>query len=72
MKKNVGAFDKIVRIVLAVVFAALILTGTVSGGLAWILGLLGFVFLLTSAVSFCPLYAALKLTTHKASVAPSK
>lgn len=63
MKKNVGSTDKIIRILLAIVFAALYFTGTVGGTLGYVLLGLGGVFVLTSLVSFCPLYALVGLNT---------
>jgi hypothetical protein len=63
MKKNVGNTDKVIRIVLAVVFAALYFTGTVGGTLGYVLLGLGVVFVLTSLVSFCPIYAMVGLNT---------
>ncbi|MCB0487378.1 MAG: DUF2892 domain-containing protein [Cyclobacteriaceae bacterium] len=63
MKKNMGNADRMIRIILAVVFAALYFTGTVQGTLGLVLVILGGVFLLTSFVSFCPLYAIVGLNT---------
>ncbi|MBN8682783.1 MAG: DUF2892 domain-containing protein [Chitinophagales bacterium] len=63
MKPNVGNIDKIIRIVLAIVFAALYFTGTVSGVTGYILLALGGIFVLTSLVSFCPIYALVGLNT---------
>lgn len=63
MKKNMGGLDRTVRTVLALAVAALILTGTLTGLAAVLLGVLAGVFLLTSAVGFCPLYAPFGLTT---------
>jgi hypothetical protein len=63
MKKNMGSIDRIARIVLAVIFAALYFTGTVTGLAGTILLVLGAVFVLTSLVSFCPLYAIVGLST---------
>lgn len=60
-----GSVDRIVRIVLALVFAALIFTGTVSGVWAIILGILAVIFVATSFLSFCPLYLPFKLSTLK-------
>ncbi|MDZ4752052.1 MAG: DUF2892 domain-containing protein [Flavobacteriales bacterium] len=57
MKTNMGKTDRIVRILLALVFGALYFTGTVSGTFGFVLLGLGAVFVLTSAVSFCPLYS---------------
>lgn len=63
MKKNMGNTDKAIRIVLAIVFAALYFTNTVTGTLGLVLLILGGVFVLTSLVSFCPLYAIVGLNT---------
>jgi hypothetical protein len=65
MKKNLNSIDRIVRILLGLVFAVLIFTGTFSGTAAIIFGILAVVLLGTSMVSFCPLYAALGLSTLK-------
>ncbi len=63
MKKNMGSSDKIIRIVLAAIFGFLYFSGTVTGTLGIVLMVLGAVFLLTSLVSFCPLYAMVGLST---------
>jgi hypothetical protein len=63
MKKNMGSVDRIVRIILAAVFAALYFTNTVSGTLGMVLLVLGGVFLFTSVISFCPLYTLLGINT---------
>jgi len=67
MKKNVNSIDKVIRILLAVVFAVLILTNQVAGTLAIIFGVLAVVLLLTSFLSFCPIYALLNVSTLKKS-----
>ncbi len=63
MKKNMGSADRIIRILIAAVFAVLYFTGTVSGTLGLVLLILGAVFALTSLVSFCPLYAIFGMNT---------
>lgn len=65
MKKNMGNTDRIVRIIVAIAIAALYFTGTVAGTLGLVLLILGGVFLLTSFVSFCPLYAPFGISTCK-------
>ncbi len=60
MKKNMGTLDRIVRVILAVIFIAL---AVMKGGAWWILGALGVVFILTSIVGFCPLYVPLGIKT---------
>jgi hypothetical protein len=63
MKQNVGSTDKIIRIVAAVLFAALYFTGTVTGTVGMVLLVLGGIFLATSLISFCPIYAILGMST---------
>ncbi len=58
-----GDVDRLVRVLLAVVFAALYFTNTVTGTFGIVLLVLGGVFLLTSLVSFCPLYTLVGFTT---------
>ena len=63
MKTNVGTIDKVIRIAVAIVFAVLYFTGTVSGTLGIILLVLGGVFLLTSLMGTCPLYSMVGIST---------
>ncbi len=65
MKKNMGSTDRIIRVVLAAVFAYLYFSGTVPGTLGLVLVILGAVFVLTSLVSFCPLYTLVGMNTCK-------
>ena len=65
MKKNLGVIDRGIRTIVAFVLAILIVTGELTGTAAIILGILAAVFLLTSAVSFCPLYLPFKISTRK-------
>lgn len=67
MKKNMGSIDKIVRVLLAVVFALLIILGVVQGALAWVLGIVAVIFLVTSLINRCPLYYPLGISTIKKS-----
>ena len=63
--KNMGLADRIIRIVVALVVVVLIATQVISGVLAIILGVLAGIFLLTSFISFCPLYLPFNLSTMK-------
>lgn len=65
MKKNMGTADKVIRILIAVVIAALYFTNVISGTLAIVLGVLAVVFVLTSFISFCPLYLPFGINTSK-------
>ena len=63
MQKNMGGTDRMLRIILAVVFAILYFTGPVTGTVVIFLLLLGGILLLTGVVSFCPLYVLLGIRT---------
>ena len=63
MKKNMGNADKIIRILIAVIIGVLYYTGTISGTLGIVLLALAGVFVLTSFISFCPLYAPFGIST---------
>lgn len=62
MTKNTHNIDRIVRVVIAI--AAFIGALSVGGGLlSIVLGLVGVIMLATSAMSFCPIYAILGVST---------
>lgn len=63
MKKNMGTADRIIRVLLAAVFAYLYFGGVVTGTLGIVLVVLGGVFVLTSLISFCPLYTLVGFST---------
>jgi len=65
MKKNMGNMDRSIRVALAVAFGILYLAGQITGTAAIIAGVVAAVFLLTSVVGFCPLYAVLGVSTMK-------
>jgi len=56
MKKNMGTADKIIRILIALVLAILFYYKIITGTLGIVLLIFAGIFLLTSFVSFCPLY----------------
>lgn len=58
-----GTADRIIRVIIALVLGALYFTHTVTGTLGIVLLVVGIVFLLTSAIGFCPLYAIFGLKT---------
>ncbi len=65
MKNNMGAADRFVRILIALVFVTLYFTNTVTGtGGAILLGLAA-IFLLTSAIGTCPLYTLFQINTRR-------
>lgn len=63
MKKNMGKLDRALRVVVAIVFGVLYFTGKVEGAMGMTMLALGVVFLLTSLVSFCPLYLPMGIDT---------
>jgi len=63
MKINMGGADRIIRALIAVAIAVIYLTNVITGTLAIILLIVGAVFLLTSIVGFCPLYAPFGIRT---------
>jgi hypothetical protein len=65
MKKNMGTIDKVIRILVAVVVVILYFTHVISGTLAIILLALSAIFIVTSFLSFCPLYLPFGLSTRK-------
>ncbi len=65
MKNNMGTADKVIRVLIAAVFSYLYFTKTVEGTLATVLLVVGGIFLLTSVISFCPLYTLFGISTCK-------
>jgi len=63
MKKNMGSTDQIVRVVIALIVGVLFFTKVVSGILGFVLLAVAGIFVLTSVVSFCPLYAVFGVRT---------
>lgn len=60
-----GTTDQIIRILVALVIAGLYFTNQITGTAAIILLILAVVFILTSFMSFCPLYLPFGLSTRK-------
>ncbi|GIV29287.1 MAG: membrane protein [Bacteroidia bacterium] len=65
MKTNMGKNDKIIRIILAVIFGILYFTGIIEGTIGLVLLLLSVVFLITSFIGFCPLYLPFNINTKE-------
>jgi len=65
MKRNMSNTDRVIRVVLAALFAYLYFGGIVTGIPGIVLVVLGAVFLLTSVIAFCPLYVPFKFSTYK-------
>ena len=65
MKKNMGNLDRILRVLVAVLFVVLYFTKVITGTWGIVLLVLAGVFVLTSLVSFCPLYLPFGIKTRK-------
>ncbi|MDX2049532.1 MAG: DUF2892 domain-containing protein [Chitinophagaceae bacterium] len=63
MKKNMGNADRIIRLIIAAIVVALYLTNTITGTLGLVLLVLSGIFVVTSLVSFCPLYVLFGINT---------
>lgn len=59
-----GLADKTIRILIAAVVAILYFTNVLTGTLAIVLLILSGIFILTSLISFCPLYLPFGINTH--------
>ncbi len=60
-----GTADKVVRILVAILITGLYFENQISGTTAIILLVLAGIFILTSFMSFCPLYLPFGLSTRK-------
>jgi hypothetical protein len=65
MSKNMGTADRLIRASLVALIAILYFTGTISGPVATILGIMAGVFLFTSLLGWCPAYFPFGLSTCK-------
>lgn len=65
MKPNMGRADKIIRLVVVAIIAALYFTGQITGTAAMILGIIAVAFLVTSLIGWCPSYVPFGISTRK-------
>lgn len=63
MKKNVGKVDQFIRLILGLALISSFIL--LDGGMKYI-GIAGIVLVLTSVLTFCPLYTLLGFSTNKA------
>jgi len=64
MKNNMGTIDKVIRILIAALVIVLYFTHVISGTLAIVLLIFAGIFILTSFLSFCPLYLPFRISTR--------
>lgn len=65
MKPNMGIADRVLRILVALTIIALCFSNILGGTIAIVLLVLAAIFILTSFVSFCPLYLPFGITTRR-------
>jgi Protein of unknown function (DUF2892) len=65
MIKNMSNADRVIRLVVAALFAYLYFGGIVTGILGIALMVFAAVFIVTSSIAFCPLYAPFNFSTRK-------
>jgi hypothetical protein len=65
MKKNMGTADRVLRLIVAILFITFFVTENITGTLGIVLIALAVVFVLTSFIGFCPLYTLFGITTCK-------
>ena len=65
MKQNIGRADRLTRLVAAFVIGFVLDRGYITGTWAMILGVVGIIFLVTSAAGVCLLYAPFRFSTTK-------
>jgi hypothetical protein len=65
MIPNMGSADKMIRIIIAAIITGLFIGNIISGTVGYLLLALAGVFVLTSFVSFCPLYLPFGISTRK-------
>ncbi|MCK0131758.1 DUF2892 domain-containing protein [Flavobacteriaceae bacterium F08102] len=63
MKTNMGKTDRISRFIIAAIVVILYALNIISGTLGIVLLVLAGVFILTSFISFCPLYTLFGINT---------
>lgn len=65
MKKNMGFTDKIIRLIIAAIAAICYFKGIITGPLGIVLMVVAVIFVLTSFISFCPLYMPFGINSRK-------
>lgn len=63
MTKNMGQADRIIRTIAAIILLVLYFSNVITGTLGIVLLVIAIVFLLTSLISFCPLYKLFGIKT---------
>ncbi len=64
MKANMGTGDRVIRILIAAIIGVLYFTTVITGVWAVVLTALAAIFVITSFISFCPLYLPFGIKTN--------
>ena len=65
MKPNLGTFDRTMRLIAAALVIVLYFMNYISGTVAVVLLVIAAILILTSFISFCPLYFPFGFSTRK-------
>lgn len=65
MNSNMGSLDKFIRILSAMLITGAYYSKEISGTIALLLLILAGIFIVTSFIGFCPLYAIFGVSTKK-------
>lgn len=65
MKANLGLLDKVVRVTIAVLVTVLFFTEIITGIIVFISLIVAAMLLITSSISYCPVYGACGINTKK-------
>jgi hypothetical protein len=65
MKKNMGNLDRLLRLIGAALLIVLYFLNVVTGTLGIVCLIIAAILILTSFISFCPLYMPFKINTRK-------
>ena len=60
-----GALDKSLRVLIAIIIALLYYLDVIEDTLAYVLMAIAIIFLITSFINFCPLYKILGINTNR-------
>jgi len=63
MMKNMGRWDRTLRLAAAAVIAVLLVAGVLKGTVAIILAIIAAIFVITTFAGFCPAYKPLGIST---------
>lgn len=65
LSTNMSTLDRVLRALLALTVIVLYFTGTISSTIAIVLLIGAGIFLATSFISFCPIYAVCNIRTNR-------